>query len=686
MTDHVVRTVRSRLRASSALTIGFGSILLAASVSGIVFSSSLARRMEEEVSARNRLLAVTLANDMATFLNGYRLALHLAGSESFWIQETTETLSLLYPAFSSVMLVNLDGQVEFASKPSRELFFDVSNRDFFIATRHSSQPYLSPSFIAEGDYAPTAVMAVPGLKGLAVAYLNLEAIGEYIMALPIHGAETIAIVDHHGYYVAHRDSHLVSERSSVALEGWYRDDANLVAGSRLVQKPGEPERLICWAPVPGLSGWAVIVSEDADSIFAQSRLLKSSVVISVVGISLVVMVFIMFILRILDLDIKSLYSHATAVADGDYDTTLYYRGFKDLAPLADGYREAVVAVKEREQRIQENERRLEGILDFMPIPVLVMDKQESVFHINRAVTRSFGWTPSELPDLRTWWLRMYPDEAYRKMAQTHWADHLAILYMDKVPDDHFEGELVCRDGTAKKVIGGTAVIGDWIVVTFVDVSEAKDAEARMVANLKEKEVLLKEIHHRVKNNLQLIISLLNLKAQASGMDDGAFAESIDRVRVMATIHELLYESRDFSHIDLGEYISTIVDWIMASYAYGPVIPRVSLELMAIDLDIDSAVPCGLIINELFTNAIKYAFDATTPDPAIHIVTRTMPDGFVELVFADNGKGLPPDIEPSAVQSLGLQLIVSLSDQLRGTWQLSREGGTAWIIRFPWGRR
>ncbi|MFH2115561.1 MAG: sensor histidine kinase, partial [Spirochaetota bacterium] len=246
--------------------------------------------------------------------------------------------------------------------------------------------------------------------------------------------------------------------------------------------------------------------------------------------------------------------------------------------------------------------------------------------------------------------------------------------------------LACRDGIAKKVIGDTAVFGDWIVVTFVDVSEAKNAEARMAASLKEKEVLLKEIHHRVKNNLQLIISLLNLKSQASGGDDGAFTESIDRVRVMATIHELLYESQDFSHINLGEYISTIVDWIMASYAYGPVIPRVSLELLAIDLDIDSAVPCGLIINELFTNAIKYAFDATMPNPVIRIVTRTALDGFIELVFADNGKGIPPEIEPSAVQSLGLQLIVSLSDQLRGNWQLSRNGGTTWTIRFPKGRK
>jgi PAS domain S-box-containing protein len=416
-------TVRSRFSASSALAIGFSGILLVSSIIGILISGSLARRLESEVSARNQLLAVTLANDMATFLDGYRLALHLAGSESFWTQDAAETLSQLYPAFSSVMLVNTSGQVEFASMSSRERFFDVSNRDFYIATRQSGQPYISPSFIAEGDYAPTAVLAVPGGKGLAVASLNLKAIGEYIMGLPIQGAETIAIVDHHGYYIAHRDPGLVANRSSVSLESWYRDDANLVAGSRRVLNLGAPERLICWAPVPGLSGWTVVVSEDADSVFAQPRLLRLSTSLTVGGISFAAMILIIFTLRLLDRDIRSLYRHATAVANGNYDTTLHYQGFKDLAPLAEGYREAMIAVKEREKRIQENERRLEGILDFMPIPVLIMDRQESVFHINHAVTRTFGWTSSELPDLSTWWLRMYPDQANREMAQQHWAGH-----------------------------------------------------------------------------------------------------------------------------------------------------------------------------------------------------------------------------------------------------------------------
>ena len=210
----------------------------------------------------------------------------------------------------------------------------------------------------------------------------------------------------------------------------------------------------------------------------------------------------------------------------------------------------------------------------------------------------------------------------------------------------------------------------------------KDRESRMTASLNEKEILLKEIHHRVKNNLQLVISLLTLKSNGLGDPDDAFTDSIDRIRVMATIHELLYESEDFAHIDLGEYVTTIVEWILSSYAYGPDAPRLRLDLASLELDIDAAVPCGLIINELFTNAIKYAFGPGMVDPTISVATTISTDGLVHLVVSDNGRGIPADIDPERVQTLGMQLIVSLTSQLRGTWSLSRIGGSTWTIVFP----
>jgi two-component sensor histidine kinase len=214
------------------------------------------------------------------------------------------------------------------------------------------------------------------------------------------------------------------------------------------------------------------------------------------------------------------------------------------------------------------------------------------------------------------------------------------------------------------------------------VAAVRDREARMTASLTEKEILLKEIHHRVKNNLQLVVSLLTLKSNGMGDLDNAVTDSIDRIRVMATIHELLYESADFAHIDLSEYVTTIVEWILSSYAYGPDAPRLRLDLASLELDIDAAVPCGLIINELFTNAIKYAFKSGAVDPTISVTTAVSPDGMVQLVVSDNGRGIPDSVDPERVQTLGMQLIVSLTSQLHGTWSLSRSGGSTWTIVFP----
>lgn len=212
-------------------------------------------------------------------------------------------------------------------------------------------------------------------------------------------------------------------------------------------------------------------------------------------------------------------------------------------------------------------------------------------------------------------------------------------------------------------------------------TEATEAAQRTMANLAEKEVLLKEIHHRVKNNLQLVASLLALSAESS--ESGArslVGDSMDRIQVMATIHELLYQSEDLAHIQLDEYVRTIASWLVASYA-ADCQPELVLELEAIPIDIDRAIPCGLILNELLTNAMKYAFKGRCEEPRIR-VSAALDGGEVALAISDNGGGVPPGFDPERTESLGMQLVLSLCQQLKGRWALDRAEGTAWEIRFP----
>jgi two-component sensor histidine kinase len=201
-----------------------------------------------------------------------------------------------------------------------------------------------------------------------------------------------------------------------------------------------------------------------------------------------------------------------------------------------------------------------------------------------------------------------------------------------------------------------------------DISERKQAEERLRASLREKEVLLTEIHHRVKNNLQVVSSLLDLQADTVQDPDAyqAFHETRARVKSMALIHERSYQSSDLAHIDAGEYVQEMLDHLLGAYGAAAGDITASVQADEVALDIDTAIPCGLIITELVSNALKHAFPAeeTAGQGEIRVELRRL-DGQLCLVVSDNGVGLPPDLDFYKTESLGLQLVNILADQLDG---------------------
>jgi PAS domain S-box-containing protein len=218
-----------------------------------------------------------------------------------------------------------------------------------------------------------------------------------------------------------------------------------------------------------------------------------------------------------------------------------------------------------------------------------------------------------------------------------------------------------------------------------DITERILSAEKVQSSLEEKELLLKEIHHRVKNNLQVISSLLNL--QSSAIKDpkilAVLKESQDRVRSMALIHENLYRSSDISHLDVADYIKTLVSGLKRGYVNDRQDVKLDLQIEQIPLDIDLAVPCGLIINELVSNALKHAFPDGRPDPKIRIEFKMLDQKNVHLSIEDNGVGLPEHFEFNTVDSLGLKLIrILVRDQLEGNIAFSLKQGTRIDINFP----
>jgi two-component sensor histidine kinase len=220
------------------------------------------------------------------------------------------------------------------------------------------------------------------------------------------------------------------------------------------------------------------------------------------------------------------------------------------------------------------------------------------------------------------------------------------------------------------------------VASLKEITRINLAEKKLRASLEEKDLLLKEVHHRVKNNMQVIYSLLNL--QSEHIEDPQalrmFKDSQNRVKSMAMVHEKLYRSEDLARINFAEYLRSLTIDLLRSYRAGSDRIQLKIDVQDAFLGIDSAIPCGLITNELVSNSLKHAFPADTKGE-IHIELFKDDNGELTLTVSDNGIGFPEGVDFRNTESLGLQLVNTLTEQLGGTIELDRSCGTAFKIVF-----
>jgi two-component sensor histidine kinase len=225
--------------------------------------------------------------------------------------------------------------------------------------------------------------------------------------------------------------------------------------------------------------------------------------------------------------------------------------------------------------------------------------------------------------------------------------------------------------------------GSMVLSAIVDISDRKQKEERIQAALKEKDILLGEIHHRVKNNLQVVNSLLDL--QIDRIEDGVILdilrESQNRIKSMALIHQALYESKDFGQVDFGTFLDSIAPTLVSSYGIDA--DRIALDIDAVEiqLPINAAVPCGLVTNELISNALKHGFpDGRRGEIKINLSRGS--ENHAVLSITDNGRGIAADLDLAGTETLGLQLVHLLTEQLGGELTIKRANPTSFILRFP----
>jgi PAS domain S-box-containing protein len=339
--------------------------------------------------------------------------------------------------------------------------------------------------------------------------------------------------------------------------------------------------------------------------------------------------------------------------------------------------QAAMAIERK--RAEEDRRRSEetarAILNASPDLAFLIDTRGAILALNDSFAQTFGRSKEELLGT-TAYGHIPPDLGSARK------EHIEEVVRTGVPvrfEDERGGKFF--DNAVYPILnpqGGA----ERVAIFAQDITARKLFEKALLDSLKEKEILLKEIHHRVKNNMQVISSLLNL--QSKYLKDPTalemFKESQNRIRSMALVHEKLYQSKDLSRINFAEYLQSVVSYLFRSYQVDSNLVQLKLNLEETFMNINVAIPCGLIVNELVSNCLKHAFpDGRSGRVAIEFKRKE--DQRYGLIIQDDGVGFPQNLDFEKTETFGMQVVKTLVDQIDGAVKLDRRGGTTFTIEF-----
>jgi PAS domain S-box-containing protein len=336
----------------------------------------------------------------------------------------------------------------------------------------------------------------------------------------------------------------------------------------------------------------------------------------------------------------------------------------------------ITDITKAEQNLLESEQLFKNVIESLNEGLLLVDKEGYIIYGNKQLENITGYSPDEITFQNSYELffedndfsinEVLKDQEIKKRElEIRQKNHQKIwVELSLIPIHEADGEEI------------------GLLMAIMDIQTRKEAEIELLKSLKEKEFLLKEVHHRVKNNLQVISSLLNL--QHSYIDDpfykSIFKESQNRVRSMALIHEKLYQNEYFSQIDIQHYIYSLTSNLKNSYSSESQRVQFLFDIDNIFLSIDQAIPCGLILNELISNSLKYAFNEVT-NGTISISFKLDAKHNALLFMEDNGKGFPEDFNVEKSETLGLKIVQTLAEQINASIHIKSENGVKIRIEF-----
>lgn len=409
-----------------------------------------------------------------------------------------------------------------------------------------------------------------------------------------------------------------------------------------------------------------------------ARATRMTTIIDLIAVALAIVVG-GFVAQSVSRRVGKLKDATQKISAGNLDEHIAINESDEIGDLARAFNAMTDALKRSGQEVLSAKNFADNIIESMTDLLVVADATATVQRANSAASNLLGFDRSEV----------IGQPVSGICADPQFLSALDLPNLSAQSSTlNFEKCCLTKDGKTIPMSISVAALKDYsgqpqgLVFVGRDISESKQAKEKIQASLVEKEVLLKEIHHRVKNNLQIISSLLNMQARkiTDEHSRAIFLDSMNRVKSMALIHESLYQSSDLSQIDFDEYLHKLASHILRSYNLDTERIRLTFSSTKLQMSVDAAVPCGLIINELVSNSLKYAF----PDERkgeIHIELQLEAPDY-KLICADNGVGLPSNFDISQATSLGLKIVRTLTDQLNGDLHIHTTNGTTFEIIFP----
>ena len=339
----------------------------------------------------------------------------------------------------------------------------------------------------------------------------------------------------------------------------------------------------------------------------------------------------------------------------------------------------ITEIKKQREALSSSEEKFRAAFETSPDSILIVDQENRVIRdVNQGFVTTTGFSREEVrgsssDDFGIWETASDRDRFYEAVGE-------------EGTTDGFEANFRLKDGSVRRGLLSARTLNlsgnPHLLVTVRDITGLMEAHQQLRASLAEKEVLLREIHHRVKNNLQVVSGLLELQSRHV-TDPGSrliYKESQSRIIAMSLIHEELYQTDDLARVYFPHYIQTLCDNLMLSYGVGKERIQLIIEAQETNIVVDTAIPCGLIVNELVTNALKHAF----PDGRkgqIHLNFRRLPGEKYELIVSDDGIGIPGNLNIDDLPSLGMQIVSILVQQMGGTIEMKKEKGTVFRVTF-----